>query len=63
MYTVLTILALWGLISTYRIYKTCKKQKENFDPAEGTLLDLTGFCFGWAAIALSVCGLIVEYLP
>jgi len=63
MYTISVILALWGLFSTYRINKICKKQKESFDPSEGTLLDLTGFCFGWGSIALLVCYFIVEYLP
>jgi hypothetical protein len=56
-------MSLWGLFSTYRINKICKKKEESFDPLEGTLLDLTGFCFGWSSIALLVCYFIVEYLP
>ena len=63
MYTLLTILAMWGLISTYRIHKTCQKKTTSFNVAEGNFVDFSGFCYGWAAIILLVMHLMFEYLP
>jgi len=67
MITLLGILVVIGIISTYRIYKSCKKQDIPFNPLDGSLIEWLGFGFGvlfpfiWALAGLIY--LIVKYLP
>jgi hypothetical protein len=67
MITLLGILVVIGIISTYRIYKSCKKQDISFNPLDGSLIEYLGFVFGVLFPGLYVLStfiyLIVKYLP
>jgi hypothetical protein len=67
MITLLGILVAIGIISTYRINKSCKKQNIPFNPPYVGIMEYFGFLFGiiFPAIfaILGIIYLIVKYLP
>ena len=67
MITLLGMLVVIGIISTYRINKSCKEQNIPFNPHNGSLAAWLGFCFGIvlpSIFAISgIIFLIVRYLP
>jgi hypothetical protein len=67
MLTLLGILGVIGIISTYRINKSCKEQNRKFNPLDGSLWEWLGFLFGIvfpSIFAISgIIFLIVKYLP
>ena len=63
MITLSIILSLWGIISTYRLYKIAKKNQDFFNPYEGTFLDTFGFYVGIAVMVGWFLHLCIFYLP
>jgi len=67
MLTLLGILVVIGIISTYRIYKSCKEQDIPFNPLDVGIMEYFGFLFGIicpAAFALlTFAYLIIKHLP
>lgn len=67
MITLLGILVVIGIISTYRIYKSCKKQDIPFNPLDGSIIEWFGFLFGilfpFIFALVGLIYLIVTYLP
>lgn len=63
MITLSIILAIWCIISTYRLYKIAKKNNDMFNPYEGTLLDTIGFYLGWGILVVWIMYLCIKYLP
>jgi hypothetical protein len=67
MITLLGILVVIGIISTYRIYKSCKKQDIPFNPLDVSFMAYLGFLFGIIFPCLYVLStfiyLIIKYLP
>jgi len=62
MITLLGILVVMGIISTYRIYKSCKKQDIPFNPLEWFGF-LFGILFPFIFAIVTLFYLIVKYLP
>jgi hypothetical protein len=63
MITLSVIIALWGIISTYRLYKIARKKQQPLHPYEGTIMDAMGFQFGLSLIATWICILCLMYMP
>lgn len=63
MITLISILSIWGIISTVRLNKICKKSNSEFNPLEGTLLDCYGFIIGLITFSISIVYLFTKYLP
>jgi hypothetical protein len=67
MLTLLGILVVIGIISTYRIYKSCKEQDIPFNPLDVGIMEYLGFLFGIIFPAIfAIIGLIfliIKYLP
>jgi hypothetical protein len=67
MVTLLGILVVVGIISTYRIYKSCKEQDIPFNPPGVSFMAYLGFLFGIICPAifalLTFAYLIIKYLP
>jgi hypothetical protein len=63
MITLLTLTLLWGLISTYRLHKECKKNNISFNPLEKTFLDFLGFIFSFAILITLIIYLCVNFMP
>ena len=67
MITLLGILVVMGIISTYRIYKSCKKQDIPFNPLDGSIIEWFGFFIGilfpFIFAIVTLFYLIVKYLP
>jgi hypothetical protein len=63
MITLSIILALWGIISIYRLYKIAKKNDSFFNPYEGTIMDAFGCYVGIAIMVVWIFALCIKYLP
>lgn len=66
MLTLSGIIVVIGIISTCRLYKSCKKQNIPFNPLAGSIMDSMGFYLGIVIpfiVGLStLMYLIVKYL-
>ena len=63
MITLSIILAIWGIISIYRLHRIAKKNNSLFNPYEGRLMDTFGFYLGTAVIVVWIIALCINYLP
>jgi len=63
MFTLITILILFGCYCTYKINQECKIQKIDFNPFEGKLIHYMGFMFGLATLIIIIVALFTTYLP
>lgn len=63
MITLSLIILIWGVISTYRIYKECKTKNKSFNPFEKSLIDYMGFIIALSILIIWVLMLSVLLLP
>ena len=67
MITLFALVILWGIFSTYRIYKKCKSMGVDFDPFEGTFEEymgvIMGSIIGGSVLVGFLLYLIIIYLP
>jgi len=63
MITLSAMLFIWGIISIYRINKIAKKNKDFFNPYEGTIMDAIGFYFGITITVIWLFIIFITYLP
>ena len=63
MITLIVLCLIWGVISTYRINKICKKQGEAFSPFEGKFYDYMGFMIGISIAIIIIVVAAIFYLP
>jgi hypothetical protein len=66
MITLTILFLIWGIVSYYRINKTCKELDIDFDPFMGTFFDYLGLIVGTSVLVLFIIiisAVIVIYLP
>jgi hypothetical protein len=63
MITLTILFLIWGIVSYYRINKTCKELDIDFDPFMGTFFDYLGLIVGTLVLVLFILAVIVICLP
>ena len=62
MITLTILFLIWGIISYYRINKTCKEIGIDFNPFMGTIFDYFGLLIGIGVLVVSILIAIIWYL-
>jgi len=63
MITLSILLLIWGIVSYYRLNKTCKELDMDFDPFMGTMFDYCGFLVGVLVVVVYIIIGSICYLP
>lgn len=63
MLTLTLLMIVWGIISAFRINRSCKKQGIAFDPLEAPVLDYLGLCISALYVTSAIIFCCIKYLP
>jgi hypothetical protein len=63
MLTLTLLIIVWGIISAFRVNRSCKKQGIAFDPLEAPVLDYLGLCISTLYVVAATVHICIKYLP